>query len=55
MPVYDVEYAINRSETYRVEAKTQKEAEEKAFAAGELVDSGEANACVPLDVKKVRL
>ena len=55
MPIYEVEYVINRSETYRVEARDQTEAEQKAFSCGELVDTGEAHTCEPLETKKVKL
>lgn len=55
MPTYDVEYAISRCETYRVVAKTRKEAEEIAFEEGEMVDTGETSSCDVMEVKKVKL
>lgn len=55
MPTYDVEYAISRCETYRVVAKSRKEAEELAFCNGEMVDTGETNSCEVMEVKKVKL
>ena len=55
MPLYDVEYAVNRSETYRVEAKTRAEAERTAFECGETVGAGETNNYEVIAVRKVKL
>ena len=51
---YRVLYAVNRSEYYEIEAASTKEAEDRAFEDGELIeDSGETTSVVACDVEEV--
>jgi len=50
---YRVLYAVTRGEYYEIEASSAKEAEDRAFAEGELVDDrGETTDVVACDVEE---
>lgn len=51
---YRVLYAVNRSEYYEIEAASAKEAEDRAFSDGKLIDDrGETTSVVACDVEEV--
>jgi hypothetical protein len=50
---YRVLYAVARSEYYEVEATNAKEAEDKAFSDGQLVDGGETTNVDALEVEEI--
>jgi hypothetical protein len=51
---FRVSYAVTRTEHYEIEAKTEKEAEERGFDDGKQIeDSGETTDIVPCDVEEV--
>jgi hypothetical protein len=51
---YRVLYAVTRSEYYEIEAANAKEAEDRAFTDGELIDnSGETTDVVACKVEEV--
>jgi hypothetical protein len=54
MQTFDVTYAVNRGETYRVRARSKRHAEEIAFEEGALTgDDCEAFNVEPIQVDRV--
>jgi hypothetical protein len=52
---YRVLYAVTRSEYYEIEATSAREAEDRAFSEGELVDDlSEATSVVECDVEEIK-